>query len=105
MAGRDPLTQQENHMAAKRINLGDRVKHSITGYQGIAVGRTEYLHGCTSVGVKAEALHDGKTIDIHWFDEPALEVVDTGVYAVDTRVTAAGDKPGGPRPVPSGISV
>ena len=86
----------------KKVHLGDRVKDSITGFKGIAVARSEYLYGCTSYCVSPEALHEGKTITGHWFDEPRLVVMRAGVHELDTRSIAGLGKPGGPRPVPSG---
>ena len=49
------------------MNVGDRVKHMITGFEGIAIGITTYLAGCDQVGVQPESLHDGKTISIYIF--------------------------------------
>jgi hypothetical protein len=59
------------------IELGSRVKDTITGLVGIAVARTDWLYQCRRIAVQPEALHDGKPLDIQWFDEPQLEVVAT----------------------------
>lgn len=29
-----------------QVNLGDRVKDQVTGFEGIAIARTEWLFGC-----------------------------------------------------------
>ena len=54
------------------IKLGDKVKDSITGFEGIAVSRTEYLFGCVRIGVEAKKRKDdGEAIEA-WFDEQRL---------------------------------
>lgn len=58
------------------VKLGDRVKDSITGFMGIAIGKTEGLHGCMRFGVEPEALHEGKPIEAQWFDDQRLELVE-----------------------------
>lgn len=64
---------------AKNVKLGSKVKDKVTGFIGIAVGATEYLQGCRRIGIQSQTLHDGKTIDAHWFDEPQLIVIKEGV--------------------------
>ena len=55
------------------LQLGTRVKDSISGFVGIAVGRTVYLHGCPQIAVDAQWLSaEGKTIR-QWFDEARIE--------------------------------
>jgi hypothetical protein len=54
--------------------LGSKVKDSINGLVGIAVARTEYLHGCARVAIAREGLDSGgKTFEDSWVDEPRLE--------------------------------
>jgi hypothetical protein len=60
------------------IELGSKVKDSITGFSGIATGRAEYLHGVPRVLVEATQLTaDGKT-ESNWIDEPRLVVEKAG---------------------------
>jgi hypothetical protein len=73
------------------IKLGDKVRDPITGFEGIATAKTEWLYGCTRLGVQAKMGEDGKVHDPHWFDEPQLE----GIAPEDASV------PGGPRPEPT----
>lgn len=58
-----------------KINLGDEVKDSVTGFKGIVVARTDYIHGCTRVSVQPKVGKDGKVPDQMAFDEPALVVL------------------------------
>jgi len=56
-----------------RVELGEKVKDSITGFEGIAVGRATYLYGCVRVLVEPEGLkEDGTTLEAVWFDEQRL---------------------------------
>jgi len=54
------------------IELGQKVKDSITGFEGIAVAKAIYLNGCISYQVESQKLKDGKTIQPEWFDEQRL---------------------------------
>lgn len=79
------------------IKLGNKVKDVITGFKGVVIGRTEWLHGCTTCGVVPQELKDGTTIDSKWFDEGRLEVVKGKVKTH----TENHDKPGGPHIAPT----
>lgn len=58
------------------IKLGDKVKDPVTGITGIAVARTEWLHGCARITVQPKgADKEGKPFEGSSFDEPQLEVV------------------------------
>lgn len=71
------------------IPLGARVKDKITGFQGIVVARSEYLHGCWRVCIQPEELQEGKIAEAHWFDEPQVELIQENVVAT------SGKEPGG----------
>lgn len=74
------------------IKLGSEVKDTVTGFKGVVVGRSEFLNGCTRIGVQPKALKDGKCPDISWFDEPQLEITKENVVQPGPRNT------GGPIP-------
>ncbi len=57
------------------INLGDKVKDKVTGFTGIAIGRTTWLHGCDRYVVQPIVGKDGKLPENQVFDELQLEVV------------------------------
>ena len=76
------------------INLGDKAKDKVTGFEGIAVARTEWLNGCTRIGLQSDKLKDGLPTDIHTFDEPQLILLKTRVVPIGSRDT------GGPIPTP-----
>ncbi len=76
-----------------KINLGDKVKDSVTGFAGIAVGKTTWLHGCNRITVQPEGVNkEGKTYESQSFDEPQLIIVKAAKKAEGNHDT------GGPRP-------
>lgn len=62
------------------LELGERVRDDITGYEGTAVVINTFLWNCPQVAVQhdVEDSSDDKP-NIRWFDLPRLESVDEGV--------------------------
>jgi len=58
-----------------KIQLGDEVKHPITGVKGIAVSATDYISGCRRINIQQKVQKDGTLPDGLSFDEPELEIV------------------------------
>lgn len=92
-----------------RIELGDEVKDPITGFQGIAIGRTEWLYNCDRIVVQPKAGKDGVMKGGESFDEPQLEIVKRGKIKVNPPSLPAEGMPvptvgtaktGGPRMTP-----
>ena len=76
------------------IKLGDLVKDSITGFEGVVICVAEWLHGCRRMTVQPKALKDGRPIESASFDEPQLVLLN---QAPPKRKADTG----GPRPEPS----
>lgn len=76
------------------IRLGDIARDEITGFTGVVVGITKWLHGCKRYTLQPQELHEGKPIEAVSFDEPQLVIVRGKAAAT----TSAG---GGPRPEPT----
>lgn len=76
--------EREKKMA---IKLGDRVKDKVTGFEGIAIGRTQWFTGCDTIGITPTILKDGKTIDAEWFDINRIKKVEEKT----TEVTPPGE--------------
>ena len=72
------------------IELGTRVKDSLTGFGGVAIGPTTYLYGCIQVWVQPAELKDGKPLDPIWIDEQRL--MNAGAQVLG--------QPGGPQDTP-----
>lgn len=68
------------------IKLGERYKDKITGFEGIATARSEFLNGCKRTLLEATISKEGKLTE-EWFD--------------DQRLTDDSEaKTGGPGPTP-----
>lgn len=83
------------------VQLGGRVRDRISGLEGIVVGITDWLYQCRRPIVQPTALKDGAPADAVSFDEPQLEVIEQGVFAL--RVAddiEPSEKTGGPRDTP-----
>lgn len=77
------------------VKLGDRVRDSVTGFTGIAVARTEWLHGCDRIVIQPDKLDkDGKVQPNESFDEPQVIVLQAG------KIKRGNKNTGGPRPTP-----
>jgi len=55
-----------------KFELGEVLKDKITGFQGVAMARTEYFTDCIHYGLCSQELKDGKPIDWEWIDETRL---------------------------------
>ena len=79
-------------MVEERINIGDEAEDTVTGFKGIVVCKSEYLNGCFRLGIQPRELHEGSTIDAHYFDEPQLRKIKAKVLPQGPKNT------GGPLP-------
>lgn len=61
------------------ILLGSRVKDRVTGFEGIATGRCEYLSGCVQILIKPEQGKDKTMPEGHWIDIDVVDVVGKGL--------------------------
>lgn len=82
------------------IKLGDKVKDVITGFEGIAIAKAEYLNGCIRFEIKPEKLKDSKTTEAEWIDIQQLKVVKAGFF----KTAASAKPPGGPQCRPASLS-
>jgi hypothetical protein len=82
------------------IELGDEVRDLVTGVQGIATAKIDYLVGCRHIGITLTSLNDdGVPFPVQWVDEPQLEVVKR--HAVDIPIGYEPEPPEARRPVPA----
>lgn len=90
----------------QKVELGDRAKDTISGFQGVVTAEYNYLNGCRRLQLNPETLHEGKPIDGFVFDEAQVEVVKKAVKPLFTSATAKpgvslpDSGPGGDRPNP-----
>ncbi len=77
------------------INLGDKVKDTITGYEGIAVARTCWLNGCVRISIQSTKLKDGIPVVNQDFDEVQVKFIEANA------VPASSQHPAGPKQSPT----
>ncbi len=80
------------------IQLGDKARDKVTGFEGICVARTDWISGCARLTLQPNVGKDGKVPDGQTFDEPMLELVKAGALKMGPKNT------GGPRPEPNRAS-
>jgi hypothetical protein len=90
------------------IELGSRVRDAITGFEGIATSRAEFLYGCVRYGIESESLDkDDKPMEAQFFDEYRIEVLEEAGFLLPDKKSKKGKKgkkdepPGGPKPNPT----
>ncbi len=77
---------------SKGIKLGDTARDTITGFEGVVVCISDYLHGCRRFSLAPRHLHDGKPLEWQSFDEPQVVAI--------PFPAEPGSGGGGPRPEP-----
>jgi len=81
------------------IKLGSKVRDNITGFEGIAVARTEWLYGCVRILIEPKRLQPtGDPGTVHAFDEQRIELVEEAAPVVSAESEATS---GGPYPDPT----
>lgn len=78
------------------IELGEKVKDIVSGVEGIAVARVEYLNGCIQYCVAPKGGIDALKTDSLYIDEGQLKIIGKGIR-VDIAKAA-----GGPQRTPKG---
>jgi hypothetical protein len=85
-------------MKSKQLQLGDKVKDKITGFEGIATSRTVYINGCVRIGIQPVKLSkEGKTQEADYFDEGQIEIIKAGVIPVEPELFPTGGPQLAPR--------
>jgi len=75
------------------IKLGSKVRDTLTGFSGIATGRTDWMYGCSRICIEPNKLDkDGKPIELHWFDEQRVELIkeEAPIVSKDNGATSGG---------------
>ena len=82
----------------EKIELGDVAKDKITGFEGVVVAITEWLHACKRVTLQPKIIQEksGQPVDNFTFDMPQLEMVRKGGYVRPEKEDKPEDKTGGP---------
>lgn len=87
------------------VELGDLVKDYITGFEGIAIGITDWLYGCKRLTIQPRGVRNGndkfeqgKPLEAQTFDIDGVEIIEKS--AVPTSHRQPKRSTGGPRPDP-----
>jgi hypothetical protein len=76
------------------VKLGAKVKDLISGFEGIATGRCEYLYGCAQIIITPDKIGDkGERLDGEWFDEQRVEVIEARPIPVSAASSATSGGP------------
>lgn len=73
------------------ISLGDKVKDKVSGFKGVVIGVTTWLHGCNRMIVQPSVGKDGKLPDSATFDEPQVELISKKKVKKGSRKTGGYD--------------
>lgn len=80
------------------VKLGQKVKDTVTGLEGLAVARTTYIYGCARISIQPFSHKDGKPAEWVSFDEPQLKVIGEDASKVALGERPESKKTGGPQP-------
>lgn len=61
------------------IKLGSKVKCKITGFEGVATAKIEYINGCVQYCVKPRIGADGTMPEGSYIDVQQLDVIPGGI--------------------------
>ncbi len=81
------------------VELGSKVKDSITDMSGIATARCVYIHGCVQFEITPTQLKDGMPQKEYWLDEPRVILVENAKKKVNAK-QKGGNPTWGPRSHP-----
>lgn len=77
------------------MQMGDKMRDMISGYEGIATGRTAYMNGCVKWLLERELDKDGKEQSC-WFDEQRLNVIESKAFTLPSQTAERAATGGGP---------
>ncbi len=58
------------------IKLGQKVRDKITGFEGIATSKVEYINGCIQFCIRPKIDKDGKMVDGEYIDIAQIEAIE-----------------------------
>jgi len=72
----------------KVVELGDRVRDRVTGFEGVVLSKSKWLHNVDSIGIQKQEIFAGKVEECFFLDEtPRIEILEKGLFA-DTVIEA-----------------
>jgi hypothetical protein len=85
---------RDGMIASRAVNLGDKCKDKISGFEGICTGMAVWLYSCTKVMLTPQKMETKtyKPAESNWFDEPQISLVKAKVIKEDSKTTGGFDK-------------
>lgn len=83
-----------------RIQLGQTVSDSITGFRGVVTGFVTYLTGCNQALVQPPTKEDGDFRDSRWIDDSRLVIENVEPIILPGAAVTDARAPGGDIPAP-----
>ncbi len=81
-----------------KFELGETLKDILTGFHGVAVGRTQYFSGCNHYGLLSQTLGEkGKPQEWEWLDETRPISVEIEKITLQTEKPTSGPHPNAPK--------
>lgn len=74
------------------MNLGERARDRITGFEGVVTGLCMYISGCNQALLVPPVDKEGQFRDGHWFDIQRLEQVPAARITLDNGSTPGCDR-------------
>lgn len=73
------------------FHLGDKLRDTITGFIGVVICRSQWIHSCNVYTLQPQSIKDGKPSEKAYFDEPALELI-TEKTVTESRLTGGPER-------------
>jgi len=80
---------RDGMIPSRQIELGDKCKDKISGFEGICTGLAEWLYACSKVMITPQKLDQKKyaPAESNWFDEPQIEKIKPKVMKESNKTT------------------
>ena len=85
------------------MQMGDLMRDQVSGFEGIATGKAQYINGCVKWLLEGKIRDDGK-MPTEWFDEQRVVVVTEAAFIVPLSIEESPPRErtalaGGPMPL------
>lgn len=81
------------------VQLGQKCRDVVTGFEGLCMGKAQYLTGCNQVLLVPQRLSaEGKRLDGEWLDEQRVAVVGGEILELPGGGAVAAQHPGADEP-------
>jgi len=84
-------TRRESMSHDFKFELGAKARDIFTGFEGLVVCRTQWIHNCNTYGLQPTELKDGVPQERQYFDEPQLTLLSDPVV-IEHRHTGGPEK-------------